>query len=133
MAGQDPDSSVLLTYAVTIGGPMILALVGVIWKMVRDEAKTNADALDKKASAEALKEAKHEFNMRLERLDASYRQLLQDLANRQDREIEWLKEEMDKLSVNLHEMRRENNSANTAILQRLHDLSIAIATNKVPS
>lgn len=132
MAAQDPDTSVLLTYAVTIGGPMLIALVGVIWKMVRDEAKVNADALEKKASAEALREAKQEFNLRLERLDTSYRQLLQDLANRQDREIEWLKDEMDKLSSSVQEMRRENNAANTAILQRLHDLALNMATKATP-
>lgn len=131
MPAQDPDTSVILTYAVTIGGPMMLGLVGVIWKMVRDEAKATVDALSQKASAEALKEAKRDFNDRVERLDANYRQQLQDIANRQDREIEWLKGEMDKLSTNLLEMRRENNSANTAILQRLHDLALGIATAKV--
>lgn len=128
MATPDPDTSVLLTYAVTIGGPMILGLVGVIWKMVRDEAKSNADALEKKASAEALKEAKNDFNMRVEKLDANYRQLLQDVAKRQDREIEWLKGEMDKISIGITEMRRENTTANNQILQRLQDLALRIGT-----
>jgi len=126
MASPDSDTSAVLTYAVGIGGPIILGLIGVIWNLVRQEAKANSEALDKKASAEALKEAKQDFATRLEKLHSDYRQLLQEVSMRQDREIDWLKDEMDKISGNITELRRENNTANATILQRLQDLAMNI-------
>lgn len=109
---------------------VILGLIGVVWSMVRTEAKNNAAALDMKASHESLKETKTDFLSHLERHRTEIHQRLQEVSQRQDREIDWLKEEMDKISSNIAEMRRENTQANTTILQRLQDLALAVGKNK---
>lgn len=109
---------------------VIVGLIGVVWNMVRTEAKNNAAALDMKASHESLKETKTDFLSYLERHRTEIHQRLQEVSQRQDREIDWLKEEMDKISSNLAEMRRENTQANTTILQRLQDLAMAVGQKK---
>ena len=119
-------------YSVAVGTfiTIVLGLIGVIWNMVRTEAKSNAEALNQKASADALKEAKSDLMLRLEKQHAEFQQRLREVSERQDREIDWLKDEMDKISNNLAEMRRENTQANAAILQRLQDLAMAVGTKK---
>lgn len=116
--------------AISAAGVIIVGLIGVVWSMVRTEAKNNAEALDLKASNEALKEAKTDFLSHLERHRTEIQQRLREVSERQDREIDWLKDEMDKISNNIAEMRRENTQANTTILQRLQDLALAVGKNK---
>ncbi len=120
----------LVTNFLSIAVAVIGVLVGVVWAMIRAEAKANILALDKKASsesltevkraaAESLKDVKQHFQEQLVRQQADYDQRLRVLTEKQDREVDWLKEQMDRISQNLAEMRKESMQANSAIMQRL--------------
>ena len=116
----------VLQYLMGIGGTVILALIGAIYSKFTSESKDTADALDKKASIDALREAKMDFNNLLEKQRAEYQQRLHEVSMRQDREIDWLKEEMDKIASNIVSLRQENTQANNMILARLHEVALAV-------
>lgn len=124
------DETKIYVTAMSIAGTVILGLIAAVWSMVRTEASKNADALEMKASHEALKDAKSDFMMRLDKQHTEFQQRLREVSERQDREIDWLKDEMDKISSNIAEMRRENTQANTAILARLQELALAVGSKK---
>ncbi len=112
----------LLTYTLGIAG----ALLGVIWLMLRQENKRTEDALDKKASTAALDEAKSNHRSELREMREQFSEQLRELNRRQDREIDWLKEEMGRIGTSLSEMRAEQTAANAMISQNIQQLAIAI-------
>jgi superoxide dismutase len=111
-----------LTTAISVIGVLLLLMYN---KHQTELLKNQADAirvtdeLAKKASSDALKEARDHFNGTIAKHHSDYQERLRELAMKQDREIDWLKEEMDKISANLNEMRKEAMAANNAIMARL--------------
>jgi heme oxygenase len=131
------DETHALQYALCIAG----ALLTVIWAMLRHEAKKTEDALEKKAScievaeakanhAVALKDVKDHFQKIIDRNHDDYRERIHELNERQDREVDWLKQELSKLGDNIQVMRQEQSTANSqhaaanaAIMQNIQQLS----------
>lgn len=112
----------LLTYALGLAG----SLLGVIWLMLRHENKRTEDALEKKASTAALDEAKTNHRTELREMREQFSEQLRELNRRQDREIDWLKEEMGRLGTSISEMRQEQTAASAMISQNIQQLAIAI-------
>ncbi len=112
----------MLAYALTISGTLLM----VIWLLMRQEAKRNEDALDKKASIAALDEAKANHRNELRELREYFQEQIRELNRRQDREIDWLKEEMGRIGTSLSEMRSEQSNANAIITQNIQQLSLII-------
>ncbi len=111
-----------LTTAITLVGVLLL----LVYNNVKDQAKQNARDLAEKASTAALLKAESDFQGAIDRLHQQFHAQVQSLTEKQDREIDWLKDEMNKFADALHEMRRENNQGQNTILQHLHNLTIAI-------
>lgn len=111
-----------LKYALGIAG----ALLTIIWTMVRQESKKTEEALDKKASSAALDEAKANHRNEMKELRDYFQERIRELNQRQDREIDWLKEETSEIKNSLSEMRQEQIAANAALSQHLQQLSIAV-------
>lgn len=120
------------SYVAGLAATVIFGLIAVLWGVVKNESKANADALATKASADALREAKQDFTIRLDKQQSDYQQRLQEVSQRQDKEIDWLKEEMDKISNNIDEMRKEISQGNSAMLGKLHEVALAVAKAPKP-
>lgn len=112
----------LLGYSLGLTG----ALLSIIWLMLRHENKRTEDALDKKASTIALDEAKNNHRTELREMREQFSEQLRELNRRQDREIDWLKEEMGRIGTSISEMRQEQTTANAMISQNIQQLAIAI-------
>ena len=144
---DDPN----VKYLISVAGALILT----IWGMLRHESRKTEEALEKKASIEALNEAKkmavdalneakanHLVAMRdvkdhfqriIDRNHEDYQARVRDLNERQDREINWLKDELSTLGENLQQMRQEQSAAttqqlahNAAIMQSIQQLQMII-------
>ena len=102
------------------------ALLAIIWGMLRLEAKKTEEALDKKASSTELADAKANHATALRDVKEHFNQRLRELHDRQDREIDWLKQELGKMSDNLQHMRQEQNAANDAIMRDIRQLAITL-------
>lgn len=132
------DEGKVLAYVLPVAG----ALIGVIWLMLRQEARKVEQALDKKAPAadlaeakthntQALKDIKEHFQRLIDQQRSDYQDRIRELNERQDREVDWLKDELSKLGDNLQHMRSEQSSAaaqqaaaNAAIMQNIQGLSL---------
>lgn len=102
------------------------ALLAIIWGMVRQETKRTDIALDTKASAAALEEAKAHHRLEMRELRDFFQERIRELNQRQDREIDWIKEEVSRVNQNLGEMRSEQNAANARITENIQQLSLSI-------
>lgn len=109
-----------------IGVMVFLALVGVIWKMMRDERTATVEALEKKASNHALAEYKIHVKELLEQRDKDIQSRMQEHGLRQDREIGWLKDEINRINEGVSEIRRDVSSGNSQILTSLSNLATQI-------
>lgn len=130
-----PDiASPTAMYALSTAVGMIGLLVGVIWTMLRAEVKSNNEALSRKASntaldevkkaaAEELRDTSMRFDRTIERNHHDYKERLSVLEKKQDREIDWLKQELRAIAETQAEMRRESNLANNTILAHLRTLA----------
>lgn len=126
------DESIALKYVAGFS----LSLLTIIWGIIRQEAKKTEDALDKKATTVsvdevksnhtiAIRDIKEHFQRIIDRNHSDYQERIRELNERQDREVDWLKEEIGKLGDNLQHMRQEQVLANQDIMRNIQQ----IATN----
>ena len=111
-----------MKFGLSIAGSLLL----IIWGMMRQEAKRTDEALDKKASSAALDEAKATHRVEINQLRDFFQERIRELNQRQDREIDWLKEEMGRIASSLSEMRQEQIAANAQITQNIQQLTITL-------
>jgi ABC-type anion transport system duplicated permease subunit len=131
-----------------LGLTLISILIGVIWKFLRAEQAKTSIELELKASKAALRESEERalaacsalreyFAERLQMQAAEYRERLADQANRQDREISWVKKEVDELKASMgalrketqegfNNLRNENRQGIDQVLDRLQELIISV-------
>lgn len=69
---------------------VIGTLIGVVWKILRDEAKDHADQIRKKADQDRLHEVESRWEAELIRVKDSGEKLVNKLEQRHEREIEQL-------------------------------------------
>jgi hypothetical protein len=77
-----------LVYILTGAFTFIVVLGGVIWKLIRDEAKEQAVLIKTKADVERLHEVEGRFQMELNAVREGNEKLVSKLEVRHDREIE---------------------------------------------
>ena len=129
----------LLLYALTTIVGIIGILVKVIHGNFKSEIRANSLALESKASSEnlresklasteALSEVKSHFKQQLDKQHEDYRDRLNELTMKQDREIDWLKDEMNKFSAALNEMRKESNENQSAMMRQLQEMTMMMTT-----
>jgi len=95
----------VLTGVVTLVG----SLSGIIWKLVRDEAKGQAEILKEKADNDRVTELEHRFQAEISEAKADTEKLVNKLEAKHDKEI-------DQLSARLTDQIR---STETNILTQL--------------
>jgi hypothetical protein len=131
------DETHALQYALCIAG----ALLTIIWGMIRQEAKKTSEALEKKATTIsvdevkannviALRDVKEHFQRIIDRNHSDYQERIRELNERQDREVDWLKEEIGKLGDNLQHMRQEQVLANQDIMRNIQQLATNLRGTK---
>ncbi len=117
-----------LTYWLTTALGVIGVLIIGIYNIMQSHAKHNTLALEKKASLESLAKAEADFKSALERQYTQFQERVQELSNKQDREIDWLKDELQRFNEALADMRRENNQGQSQIMAQLSNLQLALRT-----
>lgn len=142
------DVSPMMWYGLTFAMSVITVLLGVIWKFMRDEQAKHAQELRMKASSDALREMrdnhrhdmeaiKTHFNDRLERQYKENQERLRDLADRQEKEIEWIKREIDEIKhtmtnfqaetrTSFETLRKEQSEGVDKVLTRMNELLSSI-------
>lgn len=105
---------------------VLSVLLGLIFALVALVYRNVTVSLEAKASNEALKETKEYFRKELERVTADYSDRVKDLANRQDREIDSIRNEMTRITDGLEVLRRDVSQGNTSILERLQEMALQI-------
>jgi len=84
-----PNEAVTLWIA---GGlfTFITMLVGVVWKLLRDESKGHAEAIKEKADATRMTEMEHRLQSEIAEAKADTEKLVNKLEAKHDKEIEQL-------------------------------------------
>lgn len=112
---------------------VVVTLGSYVWNSTQKQIQANSDAhkqqikeandaIEKKASADALRETKMDFARHLEKHQDEIAKRFHEINVRQEKEIDSIKDRMDKLDDNLAEMRKENNTANNNIMTQLNQL-----------
>lgn len=68
----------------------IFAIVGIIWKLVRDEAKNQADQIKEKADADDVQALEHRLQLEITTAKAETEKLVNKLEAKHDKEIDQL-------------------------------------------
>ncbi len=79
-----------LTWVFSGVAATLAILVGVIWKILREESKLQAEKIEMKASTERIHEIEQRWKEDLENVRTSNEKLINKLEIRHDREIEQL-------------------------------------------
>lgn len=112
----------------------LLGVIGsmglIIFKMIQAEAKKHRESIDAKASIDSLREAKEMFDRDLNRLRADHQERMRELSAKQEKEIEWLKKEMDGIVDTLNEMRRDFAAGNTNVMKSIQELTLLFRSSQ---
>lgn len=120
-------------YALGVAGTLLV----IIWQMIRQESSKHQSEIEKRATVEALnqakldhasslKEVRDHFTQIIERNHEDYQQRIKEVHARQDRDSAWLREEMNKHGMTLRDMRSEQLAANSQISQHIQQLSLIV-------
>ena len=107
---------------------LIGILLAVIFALLGLVHRSMSTALDTKASADALKEAKSYFHRELERLHTEYTERVRELAARQDREIDTIRHDMARVTDSLDALRRDVTEGNKHVLEQLQAVALQLRT-----
>ncbi len=149
---MSPEGQSTLLYGVSTLVGIVGVLIAAGWNMTRAEAKATALALSAKASSEALKdtearsihalsEQRAGFQRALDDQKSGFHDRLREVGLKQDREIDWLKKEVDGINDTLAdmrkesqhtlaEMRREAHDANQNMMSIIQDLTLLVQSTK---
>lgn len=117
---------------------VVLALVIYVWNSTQKQIQANYDAhkqqikeaneaIEKKATVDSLRETRMDFTRHFEKHQDEIAKRIHEINVRQEKEIDSIKDRMDKLDDNFSEMRKENNTANNNIMTQLNQLILKMS------
>lgn len=98
------------------------ALVTIVFKMTQKQSQDQKTALDQKASVDALKEAKADLQKAIDMQILDQKEWRRAMEDRQMREVDQIRKDMDTLTASVNELRRDVGAGNLKILDGLHEL-----------